>query len=70
MSNVAEQLQSEIERVEREMDDQRHLIRRATDNQPVFEAAEAHLKELHTRLAVLKGNLKQLKIAGPEAVNK
>jgi hypothetical protein len=41
------------------MEDQKRLLRRAADNQVVFEAAESELKALHTRLTVLKGNLRK-----------
>jgi hypothetical protein len=58
MSDLAAQIQDEIDKIEREMGDQKHLIRRAPDNQPVVAAAEAQLKALHTRLARLKGNLR------------
>jgi hypothetical protein len=59
MTELADSIRDEIASVERQMEDQKHLLRRAADNQVVFEAAETELKALHTRLAVLKGNLRK-----------
>ena len=59
MSSLADQIQTEIASLEQQMEGQKRLIRRAPDNAVVLEAAELELKALHTRLAVLKGNLKK-----------
>ena len=59
MTELADSIRDEIASIERQMEDQKHLLRRAADNQVVFDAAETELKALHTRLTVLKGNLRK-----------
>jgi len=59
MTKLADDIRDEISSIERQMEDQKRLLRRAADNQVVFEAAESELKALHTRLTVLKGNLRK-----------
>lgn len=59
MTTLADNIRDEIASIERQMEDQKRLLRRAADNQIVFEAAETELKALHTRLTVLKGNLRK-----------
>jgi len=59
MTELADSIRNEIASIERQMEDQKHLLRRAADNQVVFDAAETELKALHTRLTVLKGNLRK-----------
>jgi uncharacterized protein involved in exopolysaccharide biosynthesis len=59
MTELADSIRDEIASIEQQMEDQKHLLRRAADNQVVFDAAETELKALHTRLAVLKGNLRK-----------
>lgn len=59
MSELADRIRAEIASIEHQMDDQKRLLKRAADNRVVFDAAEAELKSLHTRLAILKGNLRK-----------
>ena len=69
MSELASRIRDEIASVEQQMEDQKHLLRRAADNQVVFEAAETELKALHTRLTVLKGNLRKCDVRAASEPN-
>src|SRR4051812_40087087 len=59
MPDLADQIQNEIASVKEQMEGQKRLMRRAPDNPVVIDAAEAELKALHSRLTVLKGNLRK-----------
>jgi chaperonin cofactor prefoldin len=58
-----EQLTAEIKKIRAEMDAQKHIIKRSVGNALILGAAEQHLKELHTRLAVLETNRKKISTA-------
>jgi hypothetical protein len=60
---IADQIVHEMKQIDREMDAQKNVIKNSLGNAPVLEAAESELKALHTRLAVLKGNLRKLQTA-------
>jgi hypothetical protein len=66
MTQIANQITSEIKKIEHDMDAQKRVIRNSLGNAPITEAAEQELKALHTRLARLKGNLKKLRAQEPE----
>jgi uncharacterized protein involved in exopolysaccharide biosynthesis len=57
---------AEIKELQREADAQKHVIKRSAGKPPVIEAAEAELKALHTRLAVLEENLKKFGQSEPD----
>jgi len=57
MTDVAKQLNDEIERVKSEIDAQKKLIKKNTGKKLMVETAEAEMKALHTRLSVLEANL-------------
>jgi phage shock protein A len=59
MSDLEAQIRAEIDEVEREMEDQKRLIRRSLDNAQVVLSAETELKALHTRMVRLTGNLQK-----------
>jgi len=59
------QLTAEIKKLQAEMNAQKQIIKRSVGNPLVLEAAEQHLKELHTHLAVLESNRKKIRPGPP-----
>lgn len=51
------QLTKEIARIKQELDDQKRVIKRNVGKQLAIENAEAEMRALHARLAVLEANL-------------
>lgn len=50
-------IQKEIARVKREIDEQKKLIKQHVGKKLMVETAEQEMKALHTRLSVLEANL-------------
>lgn len=69
MTQVEDQITAEIKKIENGMEAQKRVIKNSLGNAPVLEAAELELKALHTRLALLKGNLNKLRTQEPEEEN-
>ncbi len=69
MTQVEDQITAEIKKIENNMEAQKRVIKNSLGNAPVLEAAELELKALHTRLALLKGNLNKLRTQEPEEEN-
>jgi hypothetical protein len=62
-ADIAATINRQIEQIRWQMRAQRRVIERNLSVRTVVEAAEAELRALNTRLAVLKGNLKKLDAA-------
>jgi hypothetical protein len=58
--DLAAEIRSEIQKIEQQMAEQRHIVCQNVGNIPVLEAAESKLKALETRRTTLKGNLNKL----------
>lgn len=54
---LRDQIAAEIKRVQREIDQQKHVIKSNVDKKLITQTAEQELKALQTRLAVLEANL-------------
>jgi protein subunit release factor A len=57
MDDICKQLTKEIDRVKREIEEQKKLIKKHAGQQLMVETAETEMKALHTRLSVLEANL-------------
>jgi uncharacterized protein involved in exopolysaccharide biosynthesis len=62
-ADIAATINRQIEQIRWQMRAHRRVIKRNLNVRIVIEAAEAELRALDTRLAVLKGNLKKLDAA-------
>ena len=51
------QITEELDRIKGELDDQKRLIKRNQGKTLVIETAEAEMRALHARMAVLEANL-------------
>jgi hypothetical protein len=60
MTDLKNDIKSEIERVKVEIDQQKKLIKSNVKKNLVVETAEVEMKALHTRLSVLEANLAKL----------
>jgi len=60
MTDLTNDIKSEIERVKVEIDEQKKLIKSNVKKNLVVETAEVEMKALHTRLSVLEANLAKL----------
>ncbi len=60
MTDLKNDIKSEIERVRVEIDEQKKLIKSNVKKNLVVETAEVEMKALHTRLSVLEANLAKL----------
>jgi hypothetical protein len=65
MAQLEAQITLEIKKIAQDMDAQKRLIKNSLGNAPILDAAEQELKALHTRLALLKGNLNKLRKQAP-----
>jgi len=64
-TDLLTRITAEIKQLERQVDAQKRVIKKSAGKAPAIEKAEAELKALHTRLAVLEENRK--KLAGQES---
>ncbi len=55
--DLRSQINTEIKRVQGEIDEQKSLIKKNIAKKLVVETAEQEMKALHTRLSVLEANL-------------
>lgn len=55
---VAADIQKEIDRVEAEIERQKHAVKHCMNDSEQMHQTVLHLRELHTRLAQLKDNLR------------
>ncbi len=61
---MTKELEDEIGRVKGEIEEQKKLIKKSLGKKLVIETAEAEMRALHTRLAVLEANLAKEPAAG------
>jgi len=68
MQDLAQQIEIEMKSIERQMETEKRVIKRAIGDPLVMETAESNLKALHTRMSVLQRNLE--KCGPPDAIPK
>jgi hypothetical protein len=54
-----DQLEKESKQVRADIESQKHVIKGSVGNAVITQAAQQHLKELHTRMTVLKNQSKE-----------
>jgi hypothetical protein len=59
-AGLMDELEKELKQVRADIESQKHVLKRSIGNAVITQAAQQHLKELHTRMTVLETNRKKL----------